>query len=143
EQMKEVNPDLDVLLFGQEINDQSYAISKSDFLVTGENPNNIRLGSSFSRDRFKGERFDFMLANPPFGVSWKKERSFINEEALTPNGRVSVGTARVSDGARLFLLHMVSKIESRGSRLAIVFNGSPLFTGDAGSGESEIRRWII
>ena len=143
EQMQEVNPHLDVLLFGQEINDQSYAISKSDFLVTGEDPNNIRLGSSFSRDQFKGDRFDFMLSNPPFGVSWKKEKSFVNEEAQTPNGRFSAGTPRISDGALLFLQHMISKMESRGSRIAIVFNGSPLFTGDAGSGESDIRKWIV
>lgn len=143
EQIEAVNPQADVLLFGQEINDQSYAIAKSDFLVTGEDPNNIRLGSSLSQDRFQGERFDFMLSNPPFGVSWKKEQRFVEQEAQSPHGRFSAGTPRVSDGALLFLQHMVSKMEARGSRIAIVFNGSPLFTGDAGSGESEIRRWII
>lgn len=147
EQMQEVNPAIDVLLFGQEINDQSYAISKADFLVTGEDPGRIRLGSSFSQDRFQGERFDYMLSNPPFGVSWKKERAYVEEEASAVGGRFSAGTPRVSDGALLFLLHMISKMEpptgTRGSRIAIVFNGSPLFTGDAGGGESEIRRWII
>ncbi|HIL56320.1 MAG TPA: SAM-dependent DNA methyltransferase [Rhodothermales bacterium] len=143
EEIEAVNPDADVLLFGQEINDQSYAIAKSDFLVTGEDPDRIRLGSSLSRDRFGGERFDFMLSNPPFGVSWKKERAFIEEEAQSPHGRFSAGTPRVSDGALLFLQHMLSKMEARGSRLAVVFNGSPLFTGDAGGGESEIRRWIL
>ena len=143
EQIQEVNPSAEVLLFGQELNDLTYAIAKSDFLVTGEDPNNIRLGSSFSQDRFRGQRFDYMLSNPPFGVSWKKEKGFIDEEAASPNGRFSAGTPRVSDGALLFLQHMVSKMEPKGSRLAIVFNGSPLFTGDAGSGESEIRRWII
>ena len=143
EQIQEVNPSAEVLLFGQELNDQTYAIAKSDFLITGEDPNNIRLGSSFSQDRFRGQRFDFMLSNPPFGVSWKKERSFIEEEAQSPHGRFSAGTPRVSDGALLFLQHMISKMEPKGSRIAIVFNGSPLFTGDAGSGESEIRRWII
>jgi len=143
EQIEAINPAADVLLFGQEINDQSYAIAKSDFLVTGEDPNNIRLGSSFSQDRFQGERFDFMLSNPPFGVSWKKEQRFIEQEAQSPHGRFWPGTPRVRDGALLFLQHMISKMEARGSRIAIVFNGSPLFTGDAGSGESEIRRWII
>ena len=143
EQIEEVNPSADVLLFGQELNDLSYAIAKSDFLVTGENPNNIRLGSSLSKDQFRGERFDYMLSNPPFGVSWKKEQTFINAEAQSPHGRFSAGTPRVSDGALLFLQHMISKMEARGSRIAIVLNGSPLFTGDAGSGESEIRRWII
>lgn len=138
-----INPNAEVLMFGQEINDQTYAIAKSDFLVTGENPNNIRLGSSFSKDQFKGDRFDFMLSNPPFGVSWKKEQAFIQKEAGDPNGRFHAGTPRSSDGALLFLQHMISKMETRGSRIAIIFNGSPLFTGDAGSGESEIRRWII
>ena len=149
EQIEEINPAAEVLLFGQEINDQSYAISKSDFLVTGEDPSHIRLGSSFSRDRFQGERFDYMLSNPPFGVSWKKEKAFVEAEAQSPHGRFSAGTPRVSDGALLFLQHMLSKMEppkgeaQGGSRIAIVFNGSPLFTGDPGSGESEIRRWII
>jgi type I restriction enzyme M protein len=143
EHIKEVNPDADVLMFGQELNDQSYAIAKSDFLVTGEDPNNIRLGSSFSNDKFKGERFDYMLSNPPFGVSWKKEKTFIRNEEGDPNGRFQAGTPRISDGALLFLQHMISKMESRGSRIAIIFNGSPLFTGDAGSGESDIRKWII
>ena len=143
EQIHEINPKARVLLFGQEINDQSYAIAKSDFLVTGEDPANIRLGSSLSQDQFRGNRFDYMLSNPPFGVSWKKERSFVEEEAQTAGGRFSAGTPRISDGALLFLQHMLSKMEAKGSRLAIVFNGSPLFTGDAGSGESEIRRWII
>jgi type I restriction enzyme M protein len=143
EHIKEVNPDADVLMFGQELNDQSYAIAKSDFLITGEDPNNIKLGTSFSNDQFKGERFDYMLSNPPFGVSWKKEKTFIRNEEGDPNGRFQAGTPRISDGALLFLQHMISKMESRGSRIAIIFNGSPLFTGDAGSGESDIRKWII
>ena len=143
EQIHEINPAARVLLFGQEINDQSYAIAKSDFLVTGEDPGNIRLGSSLSEDRFQGKRFDYLLSNPPFGVSWKKERAFVEAEAETAGGRFAAGTPRISDGALLFLQHMVSKMEAKGSRLAVVFNGSPLFTGDAGSGESEIRRWIL
>lgn len=143
EHIQEVNPKADVLMFGQELNDQSYAIAKSDFLITGEDPNNIKLGTSFSNDQFKGERFDYMLSNPPFGVSWKKEKEFIRNEEGDPNGRFQAGTPRLSDGALLFLQHMISKMESRGSRIAVIFNGSPLFTGDAGSGESDIRKWII
>ncbi len=143
EHIQRINPEAQVNLFGQEINDQSYAIAKSDFLVTGEDPGNVRLGSSLSEDRFPGAKFDFMLSNPPFGVSWKKERAFVEEEAGHSYGRFSAGTPRISDGALLFLQHMVSKMEPQGSRMAIVFNGSPLFTGDAGSGESEIRRWIL
>jgi type I restriction enzyme M protein len=149
EHMLAINPNARVDLFGQEINDQTYAIAKSDFLISGENPDHIRLGSSLSQDRFRGERFDYMLSNPPFGVSWKKEKAFIENEANDPHGRFHAGTPRSSDGALLFLQHMLSKMEppkgeaKGGSRLAIVFNGSPLFTGDAGSGESEIRRWII
>ena len=142
EAIQEINPGADVLLFGQEINDQSYAVSKSDFLVTGEDPGRIRLGSSLSQDRFQGERFDYMLSNPPFGVSWKKEKAAVETEAQA-GGRFAAGTPRVSDGALLFLQHMASKMDPRGSRIAVVFNGSPLFTGDAGGGESEIRRWLI
>lgn len=140
----EINPDINVNLFGQELNDQTYAIAKSDFLITGETNGGIEgPSSSFSDDRFKGHRFNFMLSNPPYGVSWKKESKFINNEADDPNGRFHVGTPRVSDGSLLFLQHMISKMENQGSRIAVIFNGSPLFTGDAGSGESEIRRWII
>lgn len=138
-----INPDLEVLMFGQELNEQSYAIAKSDFLVAGENADNIRQKSSFDNDQFKGHRFNYMLSNPPFGVSWKKEQTFIEEEAEDPNGRFFAGLPRISDGALLFLQHMISKREETGSRIAIIFNGSPLFTGDAGSGESNIRKWII
>jgi len=138
-----INPDVEVVMFGQESNEQTYAISKSDVLIMGEDADNIRLGSSFSRDGFKGKRFDYMLSNPPFGVSWKKEQEFIKNESNDPLGRFSVGLPRVSDGALLFLVHMISKMEPTGSRIAIIHNGSPLFTGDAGSGESNIRRWII
>ncbi len=140
---KHINPDLEVIMFGQELNEQTYAIAKSDVLMTGGEPDNIQLGTSFSNDRFKGKRFDFMLSNPPFGVSWKKEQAFILNEASDPNGRFHAGTPRISDGAMLFLQHMISKMEPTGSRIAIIHNGSPLFTGDAGSGESNIRKWII
>ena len=140
---KEINPDADIRLLGQQLNAQTYAICKSDMLITGEEPDNIRLGSSLSNDQFQGQRFDYLITNPPFGVSWKSEEQFVKTEANNPTGRFSAGTPRTSDGALLFLQHMLSKMEDRGSRVGIVFNGSPLFTGDAGSGESEIRRWII
>ena len=140
---EQINPDADIRLLGQELNAQTYAICKSDMLITGEDPDNIRLGSSLSEDRFQGQRFDYMITNPPFGVSWKSDESVVKAEAQTVTGRFSVGTPRTSDGALLFLQHILSKMEDRGSRVGIVFNGSPLFTGDAGSGESEIRRYII
>ena len=140
---EQINPDADIRLLGQELNAQTYAICKSDMLITGENPDNIRHGSSLSNDQFQGQRFDYMITNPPFGVSWKSDEGAVKTEAQNANGRFSAGTPRSSDGALLFLQHMLSKMEDHGSRVGIVFNGSPLFTGDAGSGESEIRRWII
>ena len=140
---EQINPDADIRLLGQELNAQTYAICKSDMLITGEDPDNIRHGSSLSEDQFQGERFDYMITNPPFGVSWKSDAAAVKTEAQNANGRFSAGTPRSSDGALLFLQHMLSKMEERGSRVGIVFNGSPLFTGDAGSGESEIRRSII
>ncbi len=140
---EQINPDATIRLSGQELNAQTYAICKSDMLVIGENPGAIRHGSSLSNDQFQGERFDYMITNPPFGVSWKSDEAAVKTEAQNANGRFSAGTPRSSDGALLFLQHMLSKMEDRGSRVGIVFNGSPLFTGDAGSGESEIRRSII
>ena len=139
----QINPDLNVILFGQEENEKTFAVSKSDMLISGENPDNIKLGTSFSKDGFLGKKFDYMLSNPPFGVSWNKEKNFITNESGDPNGRFSAGLPRTSDGAFLFLQHMISKMNKNGSRLGIVFNGSPLITGDAGSGESNIRKWII
>jgi type I restriction enzyme M protein len=138
-----INPNIEIRLSGQELNPQTFSICKSDMLISGENPDNIKLGSSLSEDGFQGDRFDYMITNPPFGVSWKSEEEFINSEATNPQGRFFVGTPRVSDGSLLFLQHLLSKMETKGSRIGIVFNGSPLFTGDAGGGESEIRRWII
>ena len=140
---EQINPDADIRLLGQELNAQTYAICKSDMLITGEDPDNIRHGSSLSEDQFQGQRFDYMITNPPFGVSWKSDAAAVKAEAQNASGRFSAGTPRSSDGALLFLQHMLSKMEERGSRVGIVFNGSPLFTGDAGSGESEIRRSII
>ncbi len=138
-----INDRVRLRLLGQELNSQTHSICKSDMLITGEDPDNIRLGSSLSEDSFQGKKFDYMITNPPFGVSWKSEKEFIENEKQNPHARFSVGTPRTSDGSLLFLQHMISKMESKGSRIGIVFNGSPLFTGDSGSGESEIRKWII
>lgn len=141
--LQNINPDIDIRLYGQELNPQTYAICKSDMLITDESPENIHLGSSLSEDKLQGKTFDYMITNPPFGVSWKSEQEYILNEAQTAKGRFTVGTPRSSDGSLLFLQHMISKMEEKGSRIGVVFNGSPLFTGDAGSGESEIRKWII
>lgn len=138
-----ISEDIKFVLYGQELNPQTFSICKSDFLITGEDPENIKLGSSLSNDHFEGKKFDYMVTNPPFGVSWKSEQEFIENESKNPFGRFSVGTPRTSDGSLLFLQHMISKMKPEGSRIGVVFNGSPLFTGDSGSGESEIRRWII
>jgi type I restriction enzyme M protein len=129
--------------YGQELNEQSYAIAKSEALITNEDANNIRHGNSFTEDQFQGKRFHYMMANPPYGVTWKRDAAFILNEALNPAGRFYAGTPSKSDGQLLFLQHMISKMEPDGSRIAVVTNGSPLFTGSAGSGESDIRKWII
>ncbi|HPB33642.1 MAG TPA: class I SAM-dependent DNA methyltransferase [Caldisericia bacterium] len=141
--LENINSDIEINLYGQELNPQTYSVCKSDMLITGENPDNIRLGSSLSNDHFQGRKFDYLMSNVPFGVSWKSEQEFIENESQNPNGRFFVGTPRTSDGSLLFLQHMISKMEPTGSRIGIIFNGSPLFTGDSGSGESEIRKWII
>ena len=141
--IENINPNIEIKTSGQELNPQTYSICKSDMLISGGNPDNIKLGSSLSEDGFQGDRFDYMITNPPFGVSWKSEEEFIVNESNNPQGRFSVGTPRTSDGSLLFLQHMISKMESKGSRIGVVFNGSPLFTGDSGSGESEIRKWVI
>ncbi len=139
-----VNPDLKIDLYGQELNDVTYAICKSDLLMTNETPENIHGPcSSLSDDRMRGRKFDYMITNPPFGVSWKSDKEFVDEESKDPNGRFFVGTPRSSDGSLLFLQSLIHKMNPEGSRIGIIFNGSPLFTGDAGSGESEIRKWII
>ncbi len=140
------NKDATVVLFGQELNPSAYAVAKSDMLLKGEDPDNIVFGNSFSDDGYRNERFNIMMSNPPFGVSWKKVEWVIKQEHERKgrDGRFGAGLPRINDGALLFLQHMLSKMdEEEGSRIAIIFNGSPLFTGDAGSGESEIRRWII
>lgn len=129
--------------YGQELNEQSYAIAKSEALITGENADNIKLGNSFTLDQFKSSRFHYIMANPPYGVTWKKDQEFILNESLNPDGRFYAGTPRVSDGQLLFIQHMISKMEPDGARVGVVTNGSPLFSGGAGSGESNIRKWII
>jgi type I restriction enzyme M protein len=143
--VREHNSDARLEVFGQELNDESYAICKADMLIKGQNPENIARGNSFSEDGHAGRTFDYMLSNPPFGVDWKKVQKAVEDEHKTLGyaGRFGAGTPRINDGSLLFLQHMISKMKREGSRLAIVFNGSPLFSGDAGSGESEIRRWIL
>jgi len=139
-----INKKLKVELFGQELNDVTYAICKSDFLMGDENPENIKgPSSSLSEDGHQDRKFDYMITNPPFGVSWKSDEDFVKNETKDPSGRFEAGTPRTSDGSLLFLQHLIHKMEPKGSRIGIVFNGSPLFIGDAGSGESEIRKWII
>jgi len=152
--IRTLNADAQPKLFGQDWNDEAWAVCKSDMLIKGEDADNIVMGDTFTKDGFdrtsdgKKWTFDYMLANPPFGVEWKQQQRYIDNErdTLGFSGRFGAGTPRVNDGALLFLQHMLAKMRSPqdgGSRLAIVFNGSPLFTGDAGGGESEIRRWII
>lgn len=141
-------------VYGQEINQQTYAVAKSDIMIKGERQERIYLGNSLTNDKTAGLRFDYMLCNPPFGVNWKKYAAPILEEAKRKGyqGRFGAGTPRMSDGSFLFLQHMISKmkpyvpgdpVNAPGTRIGIVFNGSPLFTGGAGQGESEIRRWIL
>jgi type I restriction enzyme M protein len=148
EYVRELNPDARLEVFGQDYNDQAYAICGSDMLIKGQNIDHIAFGDSFTNDHFPGKDFDYMLANPPFGVEWKPEEDAIRREHSEQGfgGRFGAGLPRINDGSLLFLQHMISKMKDPkegGTRLAIVFNGSPLFTGGAGSGESEIRRWII
>ena len=148
EYIKSLNNEAIPQLYGQDWNDDAYAVCLSDMLIKGENGDNIKLGCTFEHDGFQNMKFDYMLANPPFGVEWKQQEHFIKSEAehLGFDGRFGTGLPRINDGALLFLQHMISKMvpaEKGGSRLGIVFNGSPLFTGDAGSGESNIRQWII
>ena len=146
--LTDFNPNAKLEVFGQEINPESYAICKSDMLIKGQNPTNIKFGNTFTVDGLKDEKFDYMLSNPPFGVDWKKAQKIIKDEHenLGYAGRFGAGLSRINDGSLLFLQHMISKMkapEDGGSRIGIVFNGSPLFTGQAGSGESNIRQWII
>ena len=129
--------------YGQELNDQSFAIAKSESLITGNDAANIQLGNTLTDDKFKTEKFNFIMANPPYGTTWKKDQAYIANESMNPDGRFYAGLPRTSDGQLLFMQHMLSKMSEKGSRVGIVTSGSPLFTGGAGSGESDIRKWII
>lgn len=147
EALKDFNPSIRVELFGQELNGESFGICKSDMLVTGHDPEQIAFGNTLTNDAHKGKSFHYMLSNPPYGVDWKKYQDPIKEEAETLgfDGRFGAGLPRISDGQLLFLQHMIAKMrdDETGSRIGIVMNGSPLFTGGASSGESEIRRWML
>ncbi|GAB2209081.1 class I SAM-dependent DNA methyltransferase [Roseibium sp. ROS1] len=147
EALTDFNPSIRVELFGQELNGESFGICKSDMLVTGHDPEQIAFGNTLTQDAHTDKKFHYMLSNPPYGVDWKKYQEPIKAEAenLGFDGRFGAGTPRISDGQLLFLQHMISKMrdDETGSRIGIVMNGSPLFTGGAGSGESEIRRWML
>ena len=148
EHLQRMNSQASLRVYGQEMNGESYAICKADMMLKGEDPDNVAFGNSFTEDGFPDQKFDYLIMNPPFGVSWNKSAKAIEAEhsGLGHAGRFGPGLPRKSDGSMLFLLHMLSKMKSPsegGSRLAIVFNGSPLFTGAAESGESEIRRHVI
>ncbi|MBV5329537.1 MAG: SAM-dependent DNA methyltransferase [Chlorobium sp.] len=142
--LHDINAKLDVYLYGQELNEQTYAMAKTDMLMKGEVTEHIKQGNSLSDDKLPGSKFDYMLTNPPFGEDWKKIEGFIRTEAERGfAGRFGSGTPGTNDGSLLFLQHMISKMNPNGAKIAIVFNGSPLFNGDADSGPSNIRRWII
>ena len=151
EYVLELNPNAVMRAFGQELNPESYAICKADMLIKGQDVSRIKLGNTLSNDQLSQDKFDYMLSNPPFGVDWKKIEADIKDEHQVKgfDGRFGAGLPRVSDGSLLFLMHLISKMRNRdqandqGSRIGIILNGSPLFTGSAGSGESEIRRYIL
>jgi type I restriction enzyme M protein len=146
--LRQLNPEAHLEVFGQELNDETYAICRSDMMLKGQDASHITVGNSFDEDGHAGRSFDYCIANPPFGVEWKQAEKFVKDEAekLGFRGRFGAGLPRIDDSSLMFLQHMIAKmkpIEEGGSRIAIVFNGSPLFSGGAKSGESEIRRWII
>lgn len=151
EYVREHNPDAVIRVYGQELNPESYAICKADMLIKGQDVRNIKLGNTLSNDQLAYDKFDYMLSNPPFGVDWKRIEQEIKDEHSQKGfeGRFGAGLPRVSDGSLLFLMHLMSKMRQpdaehdQGSRIGIILNGSPLFTGSAGSGESEIRRYIL
>jgi type I restriction enzyme M protein len=154
EYVHELNGQAKMVAYGQELNPESYAICKADMLIKGQEVSNIKLGNTLSNDQLYADKFDYMLSNPPFGVDWKKIESTIKDENTLKgfDGRFGAGLPRVSDGSLLFLMHLISKLRpadkdgaqgATGGRIGIILNGSPLFTGGAGSGESEIRRYIL
>ncbi|MFM5204590.1 N-6 DNA methylase [Aeromonas veronii] len=145
EYLHELNPAARLATFGQELNPESFAICKADMLIKGQDISNIKLGNTLSDDQLQLEKFDYCLSNPPFGVDWKKVEKQVRDEHLLKghSGRFGAGLPRVSDGSLLFLQHLIAKMKPEGARIGIILNGSPLFTGGAGSGESEIRRYIL
>lgn len=140
---EQTNRPMIVKLYGQEINEQTYAICKSDILMKDEDASGIYLGNTLTDDHAAGKTFNYMITNPPFGVDWKKSEEAIKKEAEDPNGRFSAGLPSTSDGSLLFLMHMIHKMDPKGARIGIVLNGSPLFNGDAGSGWSNIRKSLL
>lgn len=144
EYAKKLNSSSRILCYGQELNEQTYAICKADMLIKGEDSNNIKHGNTLSGDLFPGETFDYIIMNPPFGIEWKNEKAAVLKETEKgSDGRFPAGTPAISDSQLLFLQNAISKMMPKGSKVAIVHNGSALFKGDAGSGESEIRRYVI
>lgn len=142
--LKKLNSNAQLICFGQEINDQTYAICKADMLIKNEDADRIRNGNTLSDDQFKEDKFDYILSNPPFGREWKNDKAAVEKEAkLGFGGRFGAGVPAIGDGQMLFLQTAIAKMKPQGSRIAIIHNGSPLFTGDAGSGPSEIRRYIL
>ncbi len=143
ERIHELNQEMDVTCFGQEFNPSTFAIAKADMMIRGGDPNNMRFGDTLSEDQFSGYKFKYIISNPPFGIDWKREQKKVEEEATKGElGRFAPGLPKISDGQQLFVLNGLSKLSSDG-KMAIIQNGSPLFSGDAGSGPSEIRRYII
>ena len=143
ERIHELNNDIDVTCFGQEFNPSTFAIAKADMMIRGGDPNNMRFGDTLSEDQFSGYQFQYIISNPPFGIDWKREQKKVEEEAKKGEmGRFAPGLPKISDGQQLFVLNGLAKLANNG-KMAIIQNGSPLFSGDAGSGPSEIRRYII
>ena len=144
ERIKEINPEADLTCFGQEFNPETYAIAKADMLIKGGNASGMKFGDTLSEDAYSGFEFDYIISNPPFGIDWKREKDKVEKEAkLGYDGRFGPGLPSISDGQMLFMLNGVKKLKEGSGRMAIIQNGSSLFTGDAGSGPSEIRRYLI
>lgn len=143
ERIHEINPDMEVTCFGQEFNPSTFAIAKADMMIRGGNPDNMRFGDTLSEDKFTGYTFRYIISNPPFGIDWKREQKAVEaESAKGDEGRFAPGLPKISDGQQLFVLNGLKKLDAKG-KMAIIQNGSPLFSGDAGSGPSEIRRYIL
>ena len=143
ERIHDLNPDMEVTCFGQEFNPSTFAIAKADMMIRGGNPDNMRFGDTLSDDKFSGYTFRYIISNPPFGIDWKREQKAVEAEAAKgEDGRFAPGLPKISDGQQLFVLNGLKKLDSKG-KMAIIQNGSPLFSGDAGSGPSEIRRYIL